>query len=982
MERSHALDSDENLSDAIISGDAEQLRDLLKKGADPNQKDTFGMPVLHLAVLSGSRDCAAMLLDHGADVNARQATGSGFSALHHAALAGDTEMIQLLLSKNADMGVKDGTGFTPVFTAAFNGQKAAVSQLLAKGANPDQNVPAIHWAVLMDKEDEVRALLSNDKSTVRSVDIIKATPLHYVAISGNKKVADLLVQNGADINARDNDGASPLLWAVLRKKDLVPFFIQKGADPKCTTNEGSTVFHHAAIDGDLNTAQLLLGKGVDINAQNSSGRTALHIAAQYAGKEFVLFLLENGARTDVRDEAGKTPMRVAQERSRKEITKILKSLDTAIDAGNVESASTLPAHKADINAGDNHDFTPLHSATYKNEIEIAEELIKKGAHVNAQDKDGWTPLHYAALFNHGPLAKLLIAHGGDVQITSNNGKTPIMLARSKNNEKMIKLLMDESGLTDVSSIALLDAVKANNVLGVKKSISEGTSVRAKDYDGKTSLHLASAKGFAGIVEMLLGEGAEIDAKDNNGLTPLHLAVMNKHADVLDLLIKGRANLNVKDGTGFTALHWAAFTGDVRTAEYLIRAGASMEAVNENRETPLFVAAQNGQTRTAALLVAHGANIFAVNNKDVSPKRVAELMKRASTHELLEIAEKHGTGLFSKLYRLLTVNQDELDERAPEPRKRPVMHGTENSQTAFDELIYFQPLVIQNIEAVDNAITLEYTFRKGESLRYDMALTAEIGTIIGKEVLTAKIRHYVGLKCDILDDQNGEYQTKTYADRVMVQAKGDEGAIIFSLDTSNPKEVERAKKDKRLRGFLYLMECPAYVTVNRFGEVLDYDLKALKQRMRKTETPEIGAMIEHLYDQMIEGIFVSLPEGPVENGSAWEAGELTHYAPALGRFSTLVTCSLIGKTEVSGDIYYVVKGGGDVSFKRDAESEVNASLVDSDQSSLMLFSTSRGIPNYAETKGSFTLEFTKGDEKGRTTIYSDLKLRSHKTAQWQ
>jgi hypothetical protein len=100
------------LHKAVTAGDMEKARVLLDKGANVNAKDKFGDTALHMAVSRGNIKLAELLLEKGADTNASDARGE--TPLHDAVTDGSTEMVKLLLDRGADVNAKDEDGKTPL----------------------------------------------------------------------------------------------------------------------------------------------------------------------------------------------------------------------------------------------------------------------------------------------------------------------------------------------------------------------------------------------------------------------------------------------------------------------------------------------------------------------------------------------------------------------------------------------------------------------------------------------------------------------------------------------------------------------------------------------------------------------------------------------------------------------------------------------------------------------------------------------------
>ena len=137
------------------------------------------------------------------------------------------------------------------------------------------------------------------------------TYLHLAALSNNLEAAELLLDNGANINVKDKIGASPLHRAAQRGQvKLVKYLIDKGADIEAKNNSGSTPLNFA-IDAGINTKEimhLLIQNGAEVNSRDSNGNTQLYWAASYGYHKAVSVLLENGADVNALSKFDTTPL--------------------------------------------------------------------------------------------------------------------------------------------------------------------------------------------------------------------------------------------------------------------------------------------------------------------------------------------------------------------------------------------------------------------------------------------------------------------------------------------------------------------------------------------------------------------------------------------------------------------------------------------------------------------------------------------------
>jgi ankyrin repeat protein len=302
---------------------------------------------------------------------------------------------------------------------------------------------------------------------------------------GNDREVVWLLDNGADVNAKNKDGKTALMFAAMRLagSDDAELLLEKGADANAKARDGSTALMMAAGRGRRDIVKLLLANGADVNAKNEDGDTALTFAALYWTRDVAELLLAEGADVNAKDKNGYT------------------ALMSAVRERNRDVAELLLAKGADVNAKNKDGVTALMVAAGKGKRDVAELLLAKGADVNAKTIDGTTALMVTVSEGKRDVAELLLAKGADVNAKNKDGVTALMVAVSEGNRDVAELLL-----------------------------AKGADVNAKNKDGVTALMVAVSKGNRDVADLLRAKVADINAKLSNVFAVVNGQVIPKMAE--------------------------------------------------------------------------------------------------------------------------------------------------------------------------------------------------------------------------------------------------------------------------------------------------------------------------------------------------------------------------------------------------------------------------------------------------------------------
>ena len=283
-----------------------------------------------------------------------------------------------------------------LFQSAFEGNLEAVTNLVRQGANVNAmdeitKCAPIHLATHTGKIEVIKFLIEN-KADINAPDKTSgSTPLHIVSGGGG------FLLFTSELFANQRDGTELIAKEILSAQKYHPlvakFLLEKGADTEAKDKNGMTPLLIAAQSGNVPMIKLLVKKGANIDAL-ANNTTPLYFAIENGHTEAATTLIELGAKIDKIDNLGRTPLHIA------------------IENNKTKTALALIKLGANVNLPDGtFNFTPLQIAAQKGNTELLKPLIDKGADVNAEDEMGNTPYLLASKNGNSETAKALIKLG-------------------------------------------------------------------------------------------------------------------------------------------------------------------------------------------------------------------------------------------------------------------------------------------------------------------------------------------------------------------------------------------------------------------------------------------------------------------------------------------------------------------------------------------------------------------------------------------
>ncbi|KAI8781208.1 hypothetical protein BgiBS90_018559 [Biomphalaria glabrata] len=428
-----------------------KITDFFKDSSFLNKNDSkTGHTALHVAAKCGHLEIVQLLLEHGADINAKNNLQS--SPIFYSIEGGHKEVSHLLIEWGCDVHVKNLKGLGPFDVAKSTDLKLFLADLYDFYSSI---VPVIMKGNEEFMEDVIQDHLTGQRTfcSLRSRCINGSTLLHTASYFGFVKIIQSLLQLDVDVNVRDYKGATPLHRT--RDCKTMMLLLEKGADIESEDSEGNTCLHINCY-GDTNTPtnmdciKLLVDKEASFLKRNKKNLLPIHCCVMQGRVDAIDLLLSY--------DTDKSIFKALFD----DTNRSLPSLPFLALANNFIPCAVWLLKKGFGFKAKEQDNLLLNILTHRMKIfplkQVVEVLLQNGADPNLIYLDGNMSLHHAVKSNSlTDIVELLLSYGAVIDSPNNDGISPLMMACKANNIIAAKILIQNGAAIKSRNIRNLSA---------------------------------------------------------------------------------------------------------------------------------------------------------------------------------------------------------------------------------------------------------------------------------------------------------------------------------------------------------------------------------------------------------------------------------------------------------------------------------------------------------------------------------------------
>ncbi len=716
---------------------AARVKDLIQRGADPTVVNNDGEDLLMLAAANANTSILSLLLDM--KLPATRDDELGYTAAHRLARRSLEQYVQdtdekihnfnadsiaalkLLESGGGRLNAAAKDGRTPLHEAADSGELAVVEFLLPRYKTPDvmdsKGATPLHLASLRYDMKVFEGLLRAG-ADINLADSNGGTVLSKAIELDNGKAVAFFIEHGADPKKIGNvDGLFFRKARQFHDKSLLPsdyvtlltLLAKHAGDVNQKDPNGMTALMWVAASNKTDALRPLLKRKPDLDAADKDGRTALMWAASALAKESMAVLREAGANESRRDLQGRDAAAWLKwaEGMFGEGTKKGDALHATIpdsqktplaerifDAQRKLLAEYLKQKK--WSAGDRlFGTSPLHLASGLGDTSAVNCLLNRGADVNLRSMDGTTPLIAAAANGEETAVALLLKHGAKIGWRDNQENSAVDWALRLSHMAVVRMLMANKDALEGNEEAILkaaimrqDAVFLREALraipsipkqskpnqnrppttyglifyaaalphpemlkvlreypkvsgfndpeqlglSLNKAAEEGrfSNVQYLIEEAKADMNMMTSADFGGVTRIVIDAGVK---KAEEQYSALSRALEEGHQDIVRYLVGRGAKIAGRTRSGLSPLSFAVIHGQHDMVQLFLEKNAPTESVDFDGRTPLHHAAERNDITAIKLLLKHGAMRSAKATNDSTP---LDLARKANAKEAVAV----------------------------------------------------------------------------------------------------------------------------------------------------------------------------------------------------------------------------------------------------------------------------------------------------------------------------------------------------------
>jgi ankyrin repeat protein len=454
------------LREAARTAQADVVRFFLENGVEPDASDIETTPLVS-ASYKGRYEVVTTLLEAGASVHKTDSDGQ--SALHNAANGGHAQVLELLIKSGSQVNLQDSNQFTALMASTNSEDTACMLALLDSGANidmsDDEGTNALAYAAARNRGKHAQVLLERG-AHIEATDHAGWTPLIYAAVWDHVELVKLLIDNAADVNHQSGEKLDTPLIAAAHYGSVkaAEVLIDSGAFLEAKNQKGNTALFEASEANKVKVLELLIDRGCLMDGEDDNGDTVLLKTVNAGHVECLQILIEAGATAGPSHHVWELALLLAAEKGNVACLRLLlhkvspdvttkigmTGLMLAVAEGRFECARLLLDAKASIDSIDRRGRTALHHAAGNNEPECTKLLLDRGAKHSCRDHDGRTPLLLLAAKENAPDAEncvaALVDAGASVNEKDDNGYTALWLAAHDGDVSVLRALCSYDGI--------------------------------------------------------------------------------------------------------------------------------------------------------------------------------------------------------------------------------------------------------------------------------------------------------------------------------------------------------------------------------------------------------------------------------------------------------------------------------------------------------------------------------------------------------